>query len=191
MHTSTSLRMLMGFVVALWSQYALATFHELKIDQVYSNADGSVQYVDFVLPAPSDDERFLFGRTLTAGLNSHSLTFGSDLPSEPVAGQHFLVATPGFAAIAGVLPDYTFSGGPFFNPHGDTLVYASSFDTFTFPALPADGIHALNRNNTIAINAPINFAGQAGFVPEPASWILLSIGVVGLGVALRRRDRIS
>src|SRR4029079_8797579 len=104
MHTSTSLRMLMGFVVALWSQYALATFHEWKIDQVYSNADGSVQYVDFVLAAPSDDERFLFGRTLTAGLNSHSLTFGSDLPSEPVAGQHFLVATPGFAAIAGVLP---------------------------------------------------------------------------------------
>jgi hypothetical protein len=64
-------------------------------------------------------------------------------------------------------------------------------DSFTFPALPADGIHALNRNNAIVVNAPINFAGQTGFVPEPATWILLSIGAVGLGVALRRRKRPS
>jgi hypothetical protein len=123
-------------------------------------------------------------------LNSNSLTFGSNLPSEPVAGQHFLVATPGFAAIAGVTADYTFSSGPFFNPHGDTLNYAG-VDSFTFSALPADGIHALNRNNAIVVNAPINFAGEIGFVPEPATWILLSTGAVGLGVALRRRKRPS
>jgi hypothetical protein len=187
---STSLRIFISFVVAFWSQYALASFHLWQIDQVYSNADGSVQYVDFVLPTAPDDERFLAGHTLTAGLNSNSLTFGVNLPSKPVAGQHFLVATPGFAAIAGVTADYTFSAAPFFNSHGDTLTYAGGLDSFTFTTLPVDGIHALNRDNTIAINAPINFAGQMGFVPEPANWAMLSIGAIGLVVVLRRRVRV-
>jgi hypothetical protein len=188
MRRSRSLPILVGLAVGIWSQYALATFHLWKIDQVYSNADGSVQYVDFLLPPPvTDDESHLSGRTLTAGLNSNSLTFGTDLPSQPAAGQHFLVATPGFAAIAGVIPDYTFSGGPFFNTSGDTLTYASGVDTFTFAALPLDGIHALNRNGSTAINAPINFAGQQGFVPEPASWAVFLIGLLGLGAISRRR----
>jgi serralysin len=163
------------------------TFHEWRIDQVYSNASGSVQYVDFVLPFAPDDEQFLAGHTLAAGLNGNTLTFPTNLPSPPVAGQHFLVATPGFAAIAGVKPDYTFSGAPFFNQNGDTLTYALGVDSFTFPALPVDGIHALNKNNSISINAPVNFAGQTGFVPEPASWVMLSLGALGLGVAFRRR----
>src|SRR6476660_6726239 len=116
MRRSKGLPIVVGLLVGIWSQYALATFHLWKIDQIYSNADGSVQYVNFVLPPPViDNEDALSGKTLTAGLNSNSLTFGSNLPSVPVAGQHFLVATPGFAAVAGVTPDYTFSGGPFFN----------------------------------------------------------------------------
>jgi hypothetical protein len=189
MRSSKILPTVVALLVAIWSQYALATFHLWKIDQVYSNADGSVQYVDFVLPPPVfDDERALSGHTLAAGLNGNSLLFGSDLPSEPVAGQHFLVATPGFAAIAGIQPDYTFADpGPFFNRNGDTLTYAQGVDSFTFQALPLDGIQALNRDNSISINAPINFAGQQGFVPEPASWLVLSIGAIGLAVMLRRR----
>ncbi len=188
MRRSKGLPIVVGLLVGIWSQYALATFHLWKIDQIYSNADGSVQYVDFVLPPPViDNEDALSGKTLTAGLNSNSLTFGSNLPSVPVAGQHFLVATPGFAAVAGVTPDYTFSGGPFFNTSGDTLTYAGGVDTFTFSAPPLDGIHALNKDNSVVINAPINFAGQQGFVPEPASWVVLSIGMLGLAVAFRRR----
>jgi hypothetical protein len=184
------LPIVVGLLIGIWSQSALATFHLWKIDQIYSNADGSVQYVDFVLPpVVSDDEDELSGKTLTAGLNSNSLTFGSNLPSVPVGGQHFLVATPGFAAIAGVAPDYTFAGGPFFNTSGDTLNYAGGVDIFTFSTPPLDGIHALNRDNIVVMNAPINFAGQQGFVPEPASWVLLSVGMLGLGVALRRRVR--
>ena len=98
---------------------AFAQSSTWRFEQIYSNADGSVQYVDFVLPPPViDNEDALSGKTLTAGLNSNSLTFGSNLPSVPVAGQHFLVATPGFAAVAGVTPDYTFSGCPFFNTSG-------------------------------------------------------------------------
>jgi serralysin len=189
MRNRKGLPLVLGLLAAIWSQYAAATFHLWTIDQIYSNADGSVQYVDFVLPpVVGDDESHLLNKTLTSGLNNNTLTFGSDLPSTPVGGQHFLVATPGFAAIAGVQPDYTFAApGPFFKTNGDTLNYASGVSIFTFQTLPLDGIHALNSDNSISLNAPTNFAGQTGFVPEPASWLVFSIGAIGLVVVLRRR----
>jgi serralysin len=187
MRTRTILGVLVGLLALTCSQRAEATFHLWHISQVYSNASGSVQYVDFVLPFTFDDESFLAGHQLSASLNSNSLSFGSNLPSVPVTGQHFLVATPGFDAIAGVTPDYTFPIAPFFNLNGDTLNYAG-IDFFTFPALPSDGVLALNRDGSTAVNAPTNFAGQVGFVrvPEPATWVLLIFGPIALWAASRR-----
>jgi hypothetical protein len=180
--------LMVGMATATWSQQAWATFHLWKIDQVYSNAGGSVQYVDFVLPSAGDDEQFLSGHQLKAGLNNNTLTFGTDLPAVPVAGQHFLVATPGFAAISGVIPDYTLPVAPFFNASGDTLNYAF-VDSFTFGALPTDGVHALNRDNSTSINAPTNFAGQVGFVPEPSSLALASIAIAAVLACAVQRGR--
>lgn len=167
MRIQTILCVLVGLAAAVWSRRAEATFHLWRIDQVYSNATGSIQYVDFVLPFTFDDESHLTGRQLSAGLNSNTMTFGNDLPQVPVAGQHFLVATPGFATIAGVTPDYTFPSSfvPFFNRAGDTLNFAS-VDSFMFPALPSDNIRALNRNGSTAVNAPINFAGTTGSITD-------------------------
>jgi len=187
MRIPSILGVIVCLVAAAWSQYARATFHIWQIGQVYSNDSGSVQYVDFVLPLTIDDESLVGGHMISAGLNSNSLTLNSNLPAVPVADQHFLVATPDFAALAGVAPDYTFPVAPFFDHTGDTLNWAS-VDFFTFPALPSDGIHALNRDGSIAINSPTNFAGQIGFVPEPASWLLWLFGAFGLW-GLARRDR--
>lgn len=183
---------ILGVIVCLaaaaWSQYAWATFHLWKIGQVYSNAGGSVQYVDFVLPFTIDDESLVGGQMIFAGLNANFMTLNSNLPAVPVAGQHFLVATPDFAALAGIAPDYTFPVAPFFDPTGDALSWAS-VDLFTFPALPSDGIHALNRDGSIAINAPTNFAGQVGFVPEPSSIVLMILGIVSLAIVRWRRRK--
>jgi PEP-CTERM motif len=174
---------------AAWPQDALATFHIWQISQVYSNAGGSVQYVEFVLPSALDDERFVGGHALSAGLNSNSITLPSNLPSLPVTGQHFLIATSGFDAVAGVTPDYTFPVAPFFSPSGDTLNWAG-FDSFTFPALPSNGIDARNRDGSIVVNAPINFAGQTGSAPEPSTLLLAGIGAaVALMYCLRVRRR--
>jgi PEP-CTERM motif len=176
------------FAAGLWTQSARATFHVWQINQVYSNAAGSVQYVDFVLPFAIDDERLVGGHAISAGLNSNSLILDSNLPAMPVAGQHFLVATPDFSALAGIAPDYTLTPAPFFDPSGDTLNWAS-VDFFTFPALPSDGILALNRDGSTAINSPTNFAGQIGFVPEPASWVPWLLGIAVLGEVARRARR--
>ncbi|MBI2824595.1 MAG: hypothetical protein HYX69_07915 [Planctomycetia bacterium] len=156
-----------GIAAMAWAGRADATFHLWRIEQVYSNKTGSIQYVDLVLPFTFDDESHLTGHQLIAGLNSNTLTFGSDLPQVPVAGQHFLVATAGFSTVAGVMPDYTFPSSfvPFFNRAGDSLNFAF-VDSFTFPALPSDGVHALNRDNSIVVNEPVNFAGKIGFITD-------------------------
>ncbi|MBI3839055.1 MAG: PEP-CTERM sorting domain-containing protein [Planctomycetia bacterium] len=189
MNIRTVFGLFVVLTIATRSQPAEASFHLWQFDQVYSNFTGSLQYVDFVLGSVFDDERFLAGQKLKAGLNSNTLTFANDLPDFPETGQHFLVATPGFAAIAGVTPDYTFPVAPFFNRNGDTLNYAS-VSTFTFPALPSDGFHARQRNGTTVFATPTNFTGQVGLVPEPATWVLLLIGTVALWAASRRGLRL-
>ena len=167
------------FVLAVlnWTRSSEATFHEWKIDQVYTNVSGTIQYVDFLLTSPTDDERSLQFAQLNANLNSNSMGF-TNLPDLPVDGQHFLVATPGFAAIAGVTPDYVFPFTPFFNPAGDTVNYGPNIDTLTFGAF-SDGILAASHGGSV-LNSPTNFAGVVGFVPEPTSGVLFIIGVGAL-----------
>ncbi len=168
--------------VALGTQTAEATFHYWRINEVYSNADGSVQYVDMKLSNSIDDERHLLGHDLVS--TAKKLIFDHDLAKRPSKNQHFLVATPGFAGIAGVTPDFTFPAS-FISQLGDTLVLAG-IDSLTFGPLPNDGKSALARDGSIVIPRPTNFAGQVGIVTEPASWRLLLAGVVAVAVTRRR-----
>lgn len=180
--------------IGLYASTARATFHLWKIDEVYSNASGTVQFIEFLQPTFSfDDERFLGGQTLIDSTLGHSFTFPSNLPSQPAANSHFLVATPGYAALTGVpAPDYVLPANDFFSTSGDTLTYASGVDalTFTGSEFPTDGITSLNRaygatTFTNGRNSPTDFAGQTGSVPEPAALGLLVAG--GLLVSLRSR----
>jgi hypothetical protein len=171
-------------IVTICSQQAEASFHEWKIDQVYSNASGSVQYVDFLLTNPTDNEQFLSFAQFAS--NSHTMGF-TNLPSQPVNGQHFLIATPGFASIAGVTPDYTFPATPFFNRSGDTLNYAFGVDTLTFTALP--GGNSAVGHSGVVLAKPTNFAGVVGNVPEPATGVLLLVGAACLWAFIRRSRR--
>src|SRR4029077_4003732 len=75
------------FVVVFFSLFALpasAEFHLFRIDQVYSNADGSVQYVVMRESTGSNFESFWMGNflqtTAAAGM-SQQFEFPSDLPS--------------------------------------------------------------------------------------------------------------
>lgn len=148
---------------------ARATFHLWQVAEVYSNADGTIQYIEFattfagqgvlgahVIRATSDGVQRNF--TIPAGLTGST------------QNKRFLVATPGFANLPGaVTPDYVLPCGPFFAPDAASirveLIGADSL-TFAGSALPTDGANALFSTAADVLstgaNAPTNFAGGNG-----------------------------
>src|SRR5206468_7969537 len=80
---------------------AQAAFHLFRIDQVYSNADGSVQYVVIREVTGSNGEHFWSGNVLettnAAGIKKQ-ISFPSNLPSSSTASRSVLIATAGFAS---------------------------------------------------------------------------------------------
>jgi serralysin len=165
-----------AFVTALlftWtaiSAPAYATFHLWKIQEVYSNADGSVQFIELISPNPSSNEHFVSGHPIRS--NSRTFNLPNNLPSAATSGRTFLVATPGFAQLPGaVTPDFTFPSANFFSTVADNLRF-DTVDSFVFTAgqLPTDG--AMSRVDTTPFaatptfvnvpNSPKNFAGTTG-----------------------------
>ncbi len=160
------------FAVVFFSvlaQPANAAFHLWRIDQVYSNADGSVQYVVMHESSGSDFESFWRGnflQTTSAAGTVQRFQFQSDLPSTNTASRMVLIATSGFAALNLVTPDYTVPNG-FIPTGGGTLDYASGTDRIALPVLPSDGVTAIDRNGHDVAAVPANFAGAAAALNMP------------------------
>ena len=170
-------RLWMLIVLAAISGGAQASFHLWTIVQLYSNADGTVQYIE--LTALASGEQFLRGHTITSsqGSTTHSFTFPADLPgntatttSDPygyytpmTSYKSMLIGTQGFAALGVVAPDYVVPNGFLFT-NGGTVNYAENADVWSHPSLPTDGNRALNRNGTTSPNSPLNFAGDSGTI---------------------------
>ena len=74
---------------------AWAGFHLWDITEVYSNADGTLQFIEWFTAAEPEDQ--LTDRVVTT--ESNTFTFPNDLPSPAPAGRNFLMATAGFAAL--------------------------------------------------------------------------------------------
>lgn len=194
---------LLALALCLVPTSAGAAFHLWDIVEVYSNADGSVQYVEFY--TDTDLEDLLTGHTLESDAlpgPNNPFVFPNDLPSELTANKHFLVATPAFAAQCDqpFQPDYTFVAADFFDTVMDTLDFSVGTDTFAFTAgeLPTDGYYALHEDfgditgTTRAVNpnSPTNFAGQV-CLPEPSEWLMHTAGLAGLvGLARWHRRRV-
>ncbi len=156
--------LLSSAVLAALAVPAQASFHLWKINEVYSNADGSVQFVEMV--DASSGENFVGGHILHSHNPSNSavratFTVPSNLPlGAETAGKSLLFATAGFAAVAGVTPDFTLPDA-FMNPLGGSVDW-TGVDSFTFGAFSADTSKATQRNGAIATATPKNFAGVVG-----------------------------
>ena len=136
------------------------TFHLWKIDEIYSNADGTVQFIEF--SNASNGEQFVDGVSITDTANgvTHTFTVQGNLPGAATANTHFLIATQGFANLGIVTPDYIIPDGFVFTG-GGTIDYAG-YDTVLYGALPADATHSITRAGVVATGSPTNFAGVTG-----------------------------
>jgi hypothetical protein len=159
----------------LFASAAWAEFHTYKIDQLYSNADRSVQFLVMHESLGMDGENLWLGHTLLArsGDVTRSFVFTRNLPggtcdgygcqSAQTANSRVLIATQGFASLGILTPDFVVPNG-FFATDGVTVTYGEGMDQVTFPPIPTDGTHAITRAGTIIPNLATNFAGQSASV---------------------------
>lgn len=166
------------------SSVAMAKSHTWRFAEAFSNADGTIQFIELRESLGLNDETLVPGHVISS--IGTGKTFTIPAPNLPMttAFKRLLFATPAFAALPGApTPDYVFPAGsvPFFSRTSDTLT-CSGWPNFVFTAaqLPTDGIHSLVCNLSsctsgqlvVDVNSPTNYAGAAGSVdvstPPPA-----------------------
>ncbi len=184
--TGTAWNSVRKWLAASWLVFALvepaaAAFHLFRINEVYSSADGTVQFVELKEATGSNFESFWMGNALTStqGATVRTFVFPTNLPSTSTASKSVLVATPAFAAAAGISPDFVVPA-PFLFPGGGTINYAG-VDNVTYAGLPTDGVTSIDRNGVRAPATPTNFAGQTGTFASAPPPSTPAIGVPTLG----------
>lgn len=179
----------LGLAMNMVVSPAQAAFHLWSIREVYSNAGGSLQYIEFFTSDFS--QQFVAGQQITSRNVGNTLqntfTIPSNLPGDS-ANHAFLIATANFQSTAGFAPDYVIPANFLFTG-GGTITFFGTPSSVTYSALPTDGTSArFFPSGANGVSTPQNFAGQTvSPVPEPATWTLLGIGAIGLGWLFRRR----
>jgi hypothetical protein len=144
-----------------------ADFHLWFIKEIYSNYNGSVQFIELFTTSVGQQNLFP-GHSISSTLNNYP--FPADSPT-PTNNRHLLLATPAYATLAAdplsglATPNYTFPANNFFSVTGDTINFAG-VDLNTFASIPTDGVMSLNytssiSGSTVAANTPRNHAGTA------------------------------
>jgi hypothetical protein len=155
---------------------ARAAFHLWSVDQIYSSADGSVQFVQF--STVSDFQNLTGGHMITCvgPQGTHSFTIPANLSSSTTANKTFVIGTSNLTLVPGGLtPDYFFTNAvPFLFQNAGatntvTLVNAATVAA-SYTNLPTDGDRALVRTGsgadfaTAVTNSPKNFNDQANTI---------------------------
>lgn len=174
-----SARIFLVFLIG-FAGSAHAAFHLWRISEIYSNADGSVQFIE--LTALAGGQQFIAGHTITSsqGSQTHSYTFPSNLPGDTAmmtgggyygggetSYKSFLVGTQGFAALNVVAPDYTVPNGFLFTSNGS--VNFAGVDVVSYASLPTTGGLSISRTGATAMNSPMNFMGMTGSIAASAA----------------------
>jgi hypothetical protein len=155
-----------------------ATYHTFRISEIFSSADGKIQFVELVESAPEDPyyggglgngQNLWAGHKLTSsnGTSVNSFTFPSNLPSALTAQRNVLVGTQSFAALGKVTPDYVVPDNFLFLTNG-AIDYAS-VDSVHYASLPTDGTSSIDRTGGVQLNSPTNFAGQSATIALAAA----------------------
>ncbi|MCA9292091.1 MAG: hypothetical protein KDA25_13245 [Phycisphaerales bacterium] len=143
---------------------ASAGSHLWDFSQVFSNADGTVQFIELHEVTGANGETQLAGKSIFSDVTGNQFTFPTNL-QPPTGFKYLLLATQDYADLPGApTPDFIIPAG-FFAAGGDVLRY-HVYDTWSIPAgaVPLDCVHSLTRHQGAAVNFATNFAGASGSV---------------------------
>jgi len=162
----------MCFTLALMvAGQAHATFHLWTINEIYSSADGSVQFVKLHESSTINGENMLSNHNIlcVSGTVTNTFVFSTNLPSIFTAGKDFVIGTSNLASVPGGLtPDFVFTNTvPFLFSGSGTINYAG-VDSVSYSGLPSDGVASLVRSDVDMIFSPtnslLNFSGQSNSI---------------------------
>jgi len=145
---------------------AHAASHLWRFNEIFSNADGTIQFVELKECCGATNETFIAGKWVKSDATAAQYNFPVDL-TPPTSNKYLLLATSGFAALPGApTPDFIMQNN-FLGMNGDTLrywLYGDATMTYGPGALPTNGILSLSIGGGTAVNSPTNYAGQSGSV---------------------------
>lgn len=172
-----NLMVLVG-VIALVPVLASANHHTWEFTEFFSDATGTVQFIEMQNSNNLEEVLGPWGITSTSG---GVFSFGTNLSSDQTANTRILIGTTAFAAQPGARPvDYTLPNG-FLDPNGDGISFAGGLDLVNLVSIPTDGVNSVDRNGVTAPNTPTNFAGETGFInlvtgiPALPDWALVAL----------------
>ncbi len=185
-------------VVLIAASSASAGIHTWDIREVFSNASGTIQYVELFDAGAAGGETGVSSGTISSGTQTYSWSSAPVAP--PTNGKSYLIASATFAALPGApVPDaiIPLNKMPFFNVAGDTVSFGI-FDSFVFGAVPTNGVDSLTDGIGVGPNTPKNYAGTQGSVnaapppvPTASFWITAALftSLAAMGIIALRRDR--
>ena len=181
---------------------AYADFHDWTINEIYSNADGTVQFVE--LTCPKAGETFLGGERISCsrGNQTNIFTFPDDLTGN-TEDKSLLLATPGFGSLpGGIPPDFVIPTNFLFVITG--RVNYAGLDILSYTNLPTNGTASLRRSGSRFVvatnNSPQNFNDQTGFIVpvrilsilrQPTNAIVSFATAPGKNYAVQFRDSLT
>jgi hypothetical protein len=165
-----------SLVIFLSLDAAHAAFHFWNINEVYSSADGSVQFVEFSTTTGSQNATGTRVVTCAGPQGSHSFTIPANLSSSLTGNKTFIIGTSNLTVVPGGLtPDFFFTNAvPFLflnNAGTNTVTLVGAVTTpAAYTNLPTDGDLSLLRTGsgsdfaTTATNSPKNFNDQSNTI---------------------------
>ncbi len=172
--SSASIRVLCGVAVLglIGAGPVLAGAHTWDVNELFTNADGTIQFVELREANGTPNELGVNGQSLrSTAFPTHTITLLNPI-SAPTSNKFLLGGTVAFAALPGAPAlDFMIPNG-FLSRTGPDSISYGPYDTLSYGAgaIPLDGVNAFRDGGTTGPNTPTNYAGVAGSVdasPQP------------------------
>ena len=164
----------------------MAGSHSWDIVEVFSNGDGTIQFVELQECCGLPNEIGLLNKFVRSNATGMQLVFPSNLAAGATANAHLLLGTAAYAALPGAVPPDYIIPANFFSTAAEPFpgIEYWTYDDFIFSAgmLPTNGKDSLNRAGPGYVagpNSPTNFHGQSGNI-DACPWDLDGDGIVGI-----------
>lgn len=183
--------------ILVFTGNARASFHFFDIQEVFSNGDGTVQFIE--LFTTLGGQQFLGGHTVTFqinGITQQTLNL-SNLGSDS-ANKTVLLGTSNLTSLYGVTPDFVIPANFFAKGANNSLNFGEGTDVVNLSLLPVNGASSLDgkvadagsgsANTAVNTQAtPRNFSGQTATIPETSGASMLGLAAAITALARKRR----